>query len=40
MEAPSWAPKQELWGDQKEDQYKELLERFKAADTNQYATHD
>ena len=35
VDAPKWAPKEETWEDHGEDQYNELLERFKAADTNQ-----
>ena len=34
-EKPTWAPKEELWESPKEDHYKELLERFEQADTNQ-----
>ncbi|KAK9800235.1 hypothetical protein WJX73_003462 [Symbiochloris irregularis] len=33
-EAPTWAPERELWDGHREEQYNELLERFKSADTN------
>lgn len=33
-EAPTWAPREETWDEHREEQYNELLNSFKAADTN------